>query len=373
MAETSRAMVFDEVARRLELRRYPLPQLAEGEVLVRITCCTLCGSDIHTYEGRRATPCPTVLGHEIIGRVADLPAGPEVCDFGGTRLQIGDRITWSVAASCGGCFFCTNALPQKCEELFKYGHQRITERHQLSGGLADHCHLARGTAIFRLPADLSDAVACPANCATATTAAAFRYSGSCAGEVVLIQGAGMLGLTAAAMAAASGAREVIVCDTAPERLRRADSFGATRTAVVVDDDDDGGAALRLAVDRATSARGVDIAIDMSGSAAAMETGIELLRIGGRYVWVGAVFPGRPVSISAETVVRKLLCIQGVHNYTPEDLGSALQFLKANHARFPFEQLVAETFALEDAAAAFSRASQSGVLRVAVSPLGTAEP
>ena len=150
----------------------------------------------------------------------------------------------------------------------------------------------------------------------------------------------MLGLTAAAMAAAGGAREVIVCDPLAERLKRAASFGATRTAVV---DDDGGE-LRDTVDRATSTRGVDIAIDMSGAASAMETGIELLRIGGRYVWVGAVFPGRPVSISAETVVRKLLCIQGVHNYTPEDLGSALQFLKDNHARFPFEQLVAETFA-----------------------------
>ena len=102
----------------------------------------------------------------------------------------------------------------------------------------------------------------------------------------------------------------------------------------------------------------------------METGIELLRIGGRYVWVGAVFPGRLLSISAETVVRKLLCTQGVHNYTPEDLGSALQFLKDNHARFPFEQLVAETFALEDAETAFSHASQSGVLRVAVQVLGS---
>ena len=360
-SETSRAMVFDEATERLELRRYPLPQLAEGEVLVRITCCTLCGSDIHTYEGRRSTPCPTVLGHEIIGRVADLPAGSKVCDFGGTPLQIGDRITWSVAAGCGGCFFCTHGLPQKCEELFKYGHERITQRHPLSGGLADHCHLARGTAIFRLPEDLCDAVACPANCSTATTAAALRYAGSCADQVILVQGAGMLGLTTAAMAAAGGAREVIVCDTQAERLRRAGRFGATRTALV----DDDGTALRDAVEQATSGRGVDIAIDMSGSAPAMETGLGLLRIGGRYVWVGAVFPGRPLSVSAETVVRNLLCIQGVHNYMPEDLGSALQFLKDHHARFPFEELVAETFALEDAVAAFSHASQSGVLRVAV--------
>jgi alcohol dehydrogenase len=245
--------------------------------------------------------------------------------------------------------------------LFKYGHEKISDRHPLSGGLADYCHLAAGTAICRVPSELSDAVACPANCATATVAAAMRYAGPCADRVVLIQGAGMLGLTAAAMAGRGGAREVIVCDKVDERLRRARRFGATR-GVPVDDD---GAALRAAVEQATSGRGVDVAIDVSGAPAAMEAGIDLLRIGGRYVWVGAVFPARPLAISAERIVRKILSIQGVHNYAPEDLRRALEFLQQSHRQFPFEELVAETFALEDAGAAFLHASRSGALRVAV--------
>jgi len=361
MAGTSRAMVFHEAGRPLELREFPLPRLAEGEVLVRVTCCTLCGSDVHTFEGRRSTPLPTVLGHEIIGQVAQLPPGPEVCSHQGDPLRIGDRITWSVAASCGECFFCNDGLPQKCRRLFKYGHERISERHPLSGGLADHCHLAAGTAIFRLPSDLSDAVACPANCATATVAAAMRYAGDCAGRVVLIQGAGMLGLTAAAMAGSAGAREVIVCDTVPERLPRADSFGATRTACV----DQGEGQLAATVEEVTSGRGVDVAVEVSGDPAAIEAGIELLRVGGRYIWVGAVFPARPVTVSAETIVRKILSIQGMHNYAPEDLGSAVRFLEQNGPRFPFEELVAEKFALEDANTAFLRATGCGALRVAV--------
>ncbi len=361
MAETSRAMVFHEAGKPLELRRYPLPRLEEGEVLVRITSCTLCGSDVHTFEGRRSTPLPTILGHEIIGQVAELPPGREVRDQQGTPLGIGDRVTWSVAANCGGCFFCNNGLPQKCERLFKYGHERISDRHPLSGGLADHCHLAAGTAIFRLPSTLSDAVACPANCATATVAAAMRYVGNCADRAVLIQGAGMLGLTAAAMADSAGAREVIVCDTIPERLPRAVNFGATRTACV----NDNGALLRATVDDATSGRGADVAIDVSGAPAAIEIGIELLRVGGRYAWVGAVFPARPISISAETVVRKILSIHGVHNYGPNDLGNAVRFLERNGSRFPFEELVADRFPLEDANAAFRHAADSGALRVAV--------
>jgi alcohol dehydrogenase len=361
MAESSRAMVFHEAGRPLELLTYPLPRLAEGEVLVRITCCTLCGSDVHTFEGRRSTPLPTILGHEIIGRVAQLPPGREVRDHHGDRLEIGDRVTWSVAAGCGGCFFCKDGLPQKCERLFKYGHERISDRHPLSGGLAEHCHLAPGTTIVRLPSALSDAVACPANCATATVAAALRYAGDCADRVVLIQGAGMLGLTAAAMARSAGAREVVVCDKVSERLPRAGRFGATRTACVQDDEGE----LRATVEEVSSGRGVDTAIDVSGAPAAIETGIELLRVGGRYVWVGAVFPARPVAVSAETVVRKILSIQGVHNYGPEDLRAAVRFLSDNHRQFPFQELVAEEFALEDANAAFLHAAGSGALRVAV--------
>ena len=363
MAGTSRAMMFHETGRPLEPCRFPLPRLADGEVLVRITCCTLCGSDVHTYQGRRSTPRPTVLGHEIMGCVAELPSGSAVCDHEGRPLEIGDRVTWSVAAACGSCFFCDEGLPQKCERLFKYGHQRISDRHPLSGGLADYCHLARGTAVFRVPAELSDAVACPANCATATAAAAMRHAGRYAGRAVLVQGAGTLGLTAAAMAASGGANEVIVCDKLAERLPRAESFGATRTVCV----SEGDAALREVIEQVTSGRGVDVAIDMSGAPEAIEAGVKLLRIGGRYVWVGAVFPGRALSISAETVVRKILSIQGVHNYTPPDLRTALDFLERNHTRFPFEQLVAETFALEDADAALTHASHSGALRVAVRP------
>jgi putative phosphonate catabolism associated alcohol dehydrogenase len=332
-------------------------------VLVRITCCTVCGSDMHTYEGRRSTPCPTVLGHEILGCVAELPPGPPVCDDRGLPLKTGDRVTWSVAAGCGQCFFCLHGLPQKCKQLFKYGHEAITERNAFSGGLADYCHLVRGTAILRVPSELPDTVACPANCATATTAAALRYAGDCRGAVVLVQGAGMLGLTAAAMSAWSGAKEVIVCDTQPQRLEAASRFGATQMALVSEGLD----GLRSLVRQSSDGRGADIAIDMTGDPSAMEAGIELLRIGGRYVWVGAVFPTRPLAISAEVIVRKLLNIQGVHNYTPGDLQSALEFLAKAHTRFPLADMVSQTYRLEDAAAIFRQGFRPGTLRLAVRP------
>ncbi len=363
MTKTSLAAVFHEPGRPLTFEEYDLPIPGPGEVLVRITCTTLCGSDVHTFTGRRSTPVPTILGHEIIGVVECVDPDQTVSDYTGQRLEVGDRITWSIAASCGDCFFCDNAVPQKCERLFKYGHEEIVPEHPLSGGLADFCHLAAGTAIFRVPETLPDRVACPANCATATVAAALRLGGNCTGQTVLIQGAGMLGLTAAAMARSRGAREVIVCDVNADRLTRADDFGATRTLAVPEDEQD----LVDEVQHLTCERGVDLAVELSGAASAVETGVKLLRIGGRYVLIGSTYPTPPIALDPESVVRRCLTIVGNHNYRPEDLGAAVAFLDAQGGRFPFSDLVHDEFSLADAKAAFDLAIQGQHLRVAVRP------
>jgi len=363
MTANSRAIVFEGPGVPLAMREFRLPTLAAGEMLVAIDCATLCGSDLHTFGGRRETPCPTILGHEMVGRVAELPAGDPPVDLSGSRLAVGDRITWSVAASCGGCFYCDHGLPQKCERLFKYGHERLDKRHPLSGGLAEHCHLASGTAVVRVPDELPDEVASPANCATATVAAVLRAAGECRDGAVLIQGAGMLGLTAAAMARRRGAREVIVADPDGARLQRAERFGATRTVHLRAESSE----LTDVVAAATSGRGVDAALELSGDPAAVEAGLPLVRIGGRYALAGAVFPSRDVALPAELVVRRLLRIEGVHNYVPADLLTAVRFLTEAHAQYPFAELVTARFALADAESAFQHAITTRAPRVAIVP------
>ena len=165
------------------------------------------------------------------------------------------------------------------------------------------------------------------------------------------------------MASSQQAREVIVCDLDDHRLRQAKQFGATHTVRVEPDSQ----ALQAIVMETTRGRGADLVLEMSGSPDAVETGMDLLRTGGQYIWVGAVSPTRPVSLSAETVVRKMLKIQGVHNYTPADLADALVFLESRRRHFPFETLVSMSFCLEEANVAFEEAANSGSLRVAVCP------
>lgn len=346
------AAVFTAPDQPLELRTFPFPELREGEVLVEIDCCTVCGSDLHTISGARSVPVPSILGHEIIGRIVD--SAGTVRDVSGDPLAIGDRVCWAIAASCGDCFFCDAGIPQKCDQLFKYGHESIDGRPPLSGGLATHCHLVSGTSIVRVPETLSDTIASPAGCATATVAAAFRTAGDCRGRTVVIHGAGMLGLTATAWAHAGGASAVIVSDPDPQRVRRAQAFGATHASI-----DD----LRQLTDH----RGADIVMDMSGAPDAMEASINQLRIGGRLILVGAVFPARPLELRADQLVRRMIRVEGVHNYRPQDLVSALEFLTDTADRFPFSSLVSQEFPLEDINRAVADAGQSRAFRIAVRP------
>jgi putative phosphonate catabolism associated alcohol dehydrogenase len=361
MTELARAVIFDGPGRSLRFEDVPLPALRPGEVLVRVRACTLCGSDLHTHAGRRSTPCPTILGHEIVGEVAGF-AGDAPRGHDGEPLKAGERVVWPVAVGCGHCFFCQRDLPQKCLHLFKYGHERVREGHTLSGGLATHCHLLAGTPLFRVPDQLPDVVACPAGCATATVSSALRHSGEVRGAVVLITGAGMLGLTACAMARSLGARAVIACDVDPQRLALAWHFGATACVQVGGGSED---RLREAVAGQTDGHGADVVLEMSGSPEAVEAGLRCVRIGGTCVWVGAVFPGRAVAVVPEDVVRRHLTIRGVHNYHPRDLGEALAFLGEHHARYPFAELVGRQFPLAEAEEAFHFAKSGEAVRVAV--------
>lgn len=361
MTDTARAVVFSGPGRPLELARHRAPALAPGEVLARVALCTICGSDLHSYFGRRSTPTPTVLGHEILGVVQAMGPGPVPCDFYGRPLQMGQRITWGIAASCGQCFYCTHQLPQKCERLFKYGHQAIVAGDVFSGGLASVCHLKPGTTIVPIPEHLSDEIACPANCATATVAAAVRVAQIEPHETVLLHGAGMLGLTACAMLNSLGVERVVMCEPAEERRGLALRFGAH---LVLAPDPK---AMDDTVRGLTKGRGVDAAIDFSGDSVAVAQQLDHLRLGGRCVLVGTTRPGQLIGLDAERITRSCWTLRGLHNYTPVDLARAVEFLGEHGNRYPFAEMVKAVFPLAQAFAAFEHAEQAKPPRVAVKP------
>jgi alcohol dehydrogenase len=350
----ARAAVFEGEPRRLTVRSLPVPTLAPGELLVEVLGCTLCGSDLHTTEGRREVAVPTVLGHEIVGRIAVMTDG-SVHDLAGEPLAVGDSVVWAIVASCGSCGNCSRGLPQKCERGLKYGHERAVGRRVFTGGLADVCLLAPGTAIMKLPAAIPLEHACPASCATATVAAALEPAGDLTGKTVAIFGLGLLGLTACSMARTAGAADVIAIDPLPLRRDRAPAFGASTVV------DPGNLATHPVAGR------IDLALELSGAAAAVAEAIASAGLGGSVHLVGSVAPVGTVAIDPEQLVRRLVTIRGIHNYAPRHLLTAVRFLAAHGADFPFASLVERWYPLADVEAAFADAVDSRAVRIGVRP------
>lgn len=244
-------------------------------------------------------------------------------------------------------------MNSQCVRIWKFGHARTGDSGRvLIGGFAQYCVLPRGTAIFRIPAGLPDVVAASANCAAATAAAVIRRAGPVAGEKVTVVGAGMLGLIASTMASAKGACEVVAIDPNPARRELAIAFGATSVADAAE---------------GASARDADLVLEFAGSPSAVEAGFARLRPGGRMLLAGSVYPMRPVQLDPERIVRRMLTIQGVYNYEPQDLAEALGFLESKASRFPFESLVGERFDLKHINSAIDAAMLAKSPRIAVIP------
>jgi putative phosphonate catabolism associated alcohol dehydrogenase len=339
--KSASVQLFTGVNEPFQWRDVPLPKsLSPGEVLVEMRLATLCGSDLHTIEGRRSAPAPCVLGHEGVGRVVESHRA---------GVPVGQRITWTLADSCGHCSACSAwHLPQKCERLFKYGHAPWQEGTGLNGCYATHLLLRPGTTIVAVPDDLSDALVAPANCALATVIHGLSsLPEPC--ERVLIQGSGLLGVYASMWLQCRGVREIYCQDLSGDRLATMARFGAVPWP------------LGLPVPP------VDLVLELAGTAEVIPGGFECLRPGGHYVWAGMVHPQTRLNLTGEAVVRKCVTIRGIHNYAPEHLTAGLAFLAQHHGRFPLESVVSPPLKLRQLTAAFDLTRQRTWLRVAVRP------
>jgi putative phosphonate catabolism associated alcohol dehydrogenase len=306
---------------------------------------------------------PGILGHEMVGQVVD--GGGEVLDLQGAPVRVGDRVTWTEYVACGACRPCRlTGLPQKCARLRKYGHEAISRPPHLLGGFAEYCHVLPGTGILRVPDELSDAEAAPVNCGVATVAAVIEAAAIGVGDRVVVQGLGLLGLFAVAFARARGAHRVVGLDGIPERLQLARRFGVD---TVVDTGACSPAEVRAQILDACPPDGPDTVIELCGDPAAVPQALQLLRIGGRCVVAGLVWPGAEIVLDASRLVSRMLTVVGVHNYEPRHLVQALGFVQRHRRALPIGELVQEGWTLERLDEAFARADARRVARVGVVP------
>jgi len=286
-------------------------------------------------------------------------------DMRGDKLNVGDRITWSEYFYDGHCYYRDVLdMPQKCNGVRKYGHDLVEEDPHFLGGFAEYCYILPGTGILKLPDELSDEEATPINCGVATMVSVTEAAEIALGDAVVIQGLGLLGLYGAAMAKARGARMVIGLDSVPDRLEISKKFGVD---VAIDVAKSPANEVVEQVRELCRPDGADAVIEVCGVPGVIPQGLQMLRIGGRYILGGLVSPGANVTIDANMLVKRWVTMRGIHNYHPRHLIQALDFVVSNRMRFPFKSIVDSKFELKDLDVAFKKASERSVLRAAIIP------
>jgi D-arabinose 1-dehydrogenase-like Zn-dependent alcohol dehydrogenase len=209
----------------IEVRDFPSPNLERGAVLLETVASEVCGTDVHLHHGRLAgVPFPIIPGHVSVGRVA--AANGVRSDALGVPLEEGDVVTfYDVHGTCGQCFYCLVAKqPNRCPSRRVYGITYSADD-GLLGGWSEMIYLKPGVRIIKLPDGLTADDVIGGGCGLFTGFAAVERANIAMGDTVVVQGAGPVGLAAAAFAGLRGAGGVLLTGAPAARLEMAARFG----------------------------------------------------------------------------------------------------------------------------------------------------
>lgn len=338
-----------------------------GEVLVRVTDCGVCHSDVSYIDGSFPGARPVVLGHEAAGVVEAV--GPGV-----TRLHPGDKAVLSPLPSCGRCYFCTRGNPTLCAEYASalFTSTRPDGTSPLSrggetvfrglgmGGWAELVVLPE-EGVIKVDDDTDLAEACVIGCAVQTGVGAVLETARVEeGATVLVLGAGGIGVAVTQGARLAGASVIVVVDPVAERRDAALRFGATH---VVDPAHTDVTAFCMDL----TGVGMDYCFEAAGQASLVEVGMNASRSGGTTVAVGAPPLDQSITIPmavAFTVTEKRLvgCLLGSMN-GHRDIPRLLALAKAG--RIDLAGMITDRYPLADIDAAVDNLRQRRGIRTAL--------
>lgn len=344
-----RAVVLSEFNAPLRLESAQLHEPGPGAVIARVDFAGVCGTDVHLHRGHLPIPLPLVLGHEGVGRVWRLGEGVDT-DFSGNPLQIGDAIAWSSNIPCGKCHWCVIAGQRTlCESRKVYGvNQPFDEFPRLSGGWAEAIYLQPGSAIFRLPDNLSPQEVIALGCAGPTAVhGVIEVAGITTGDTVVVQGSGPVGIASAMYAHLAGASRVIVVGGPAGRLALAREIGVGDVHIDVFEFPDVAERVRLVLDATPGRRGADIVLECAGVPEAVAEGWEMARRGGTYLVLGQYTDRGAVPLNPHLVTRKQLRIFGSWGFAEKHYLGHIQALPQLASRFDLRRLITP-YGLEDA-------------------------
>jgi len=270
----------------------PTPSVGPEDVLVQVLAAGVCRTDLHTLEDVKAGRRPPVVpGHEIAGRIAKV--GSDVY-----MINAGELVAVHYEQPCGACRHCRRKRTNLCQDGHSLGFD-------VQGGYAEYVAVKQST-VLPLPEDMDPAVAAPLGCSGTTAYHAVVTRGDASEEdLVVVIGAGGVGLSAVQVAKAQGAR-VIAVDVRPEAQRAALQAGADSAATP---------------EEAKAVHDADVVVDFVSTAATVNMGRGMLGVGGRFVAVAS--GNEPFSLTPADIMEGGRAYLGSYSSTMADLARAV--------------------------------------------------
>ena len=346
MAEMAKAAVLTAPGV-FEFREFPIPEINDDEMIIKVQGCGVCGTDGHEYKRDPFGLCPVVLGHEGSGEIIKMGKNISV-DSAGNPVKVGDSIVTCIIP-CGECAACKNtpARTNLCESVGVYGLFPDDEVH-LNGYFATHMVVRKGSTFFNV-SDMTldqrllvEPSAVAVHCVErAKTTGLLNFN-----TKVLVQGAGPIGLLVMAVLRTLGIENLIAVDGNDNRLEIAKTMGASQVYnftkyagfdAMLDD-----------IKANNNGFAADFVFQCTGVAQAGANAWKLVRRGGGLCEVGFFMDGGNCSINHHfDLCNKEVTAVGSWVYTPQDYPITFSFLKrAAGIGLPVEQLVTHHFPLD---------------------------
>ena len=350
-----RAAVLRDYDKGLQVETIRTPRPKAGEVLIKVTACGLCHSDLHVIGGAIAFPLPAVLGHEVAGIIVELGPGTEH-----TGLEVGQQVAGGFLMPCGQCRHCAAGHDELCEPFFELNRLKgvlydgTTRLYSLDGepiqmysmgGLAEYS-VVPATALAPVPEGVDPVSSAILGCAAMTGYGAVRRGADLKyGETVAVVAVGGVGSNIVQIARAFGASQVIAIDVADDKLEAVKAFGATATINSMTQD------AREEVLKLTNGRGVDVSFEALGIPSTWNTALDVLADGGRMVPIGLGAGCQTAEVEINRTVRRSQSILGSYGArTRQDLPAVVDL--AARGIINYDDLVTRRFSLDEAAAGY---------------------
>jgi propanol-preferring alcohol dehydrogenase len=301
-----------EIGEPLQDREVPVPDIGSADVLVRVAACGICHSDAHYRAGiSPIAQLPVTPGHEVAGTVESVSSDVD-------RFSPGDRVCVHYLAHCGACDFCRSGVEQFCPEVQMIGKHR-------DGGYAEFIKVP-ARSLFALPDEIPFARGAIMMCSSATALHALHKARLKAGESVAIFGFGGLGYSALQLARALDCGAIYVVDINPAKLDSAAALGAIAISATARDP-------VQQIRDATAGKGVDVSIELVGTAATMNQAVRCLGILGRAAIVA--LSRESLSFLPYTdLINKETEVIGVSDHLASEIPSLIRYAQTGKLTFP---------------------------------------